>query len=366
MDQASEHYWYPPTTPLLRSLLPIVNRTNSELAGKFSQWLVTQRFSRSAHQAYTKVALSFCHFLGARPVQSVTHMEVRYFLIEAMNRNLSVDGYNRHLYALRRFFDFLYMGGVVDRVAPRLIRGRRRMRRILPRVVATADVARLIKAAGSVRNKAMIEMLYSTGCRVGELVGIRVEDIDLSRRTIRVSGKGKERTVFFGRRAEALLRAHVGSVRKGPLFQPYEPKQIGCVHQSGGVWTGHWKDYSRGTVHAYKTSIYLGRNLSHRQAWKKFRRAVPKWRLRCEPQKRHLRTTAVARVLLYASQKAGLGRVTPHMIRHSFATHLLHRGADIRHIQELLGHSSLLTTQVYAHVAPRDLQAIHSRFHPRG
>ncbi|MGO9590430.1 MAG: tyrosine-type recombinase/integrase [Candidatus Acidiferrales bacterium] len=92
---------------------------------------------------------------------------------------------------------------------------------------------------------------------------------------------------------------------------------------------------------------------------------VPRWRLKCEPHRRHLRTTAVARVLLYASQKAGLGRVTPHMIRHSFATHLLHRGADIRHIQELLGHSSLLTTQVYTLVAPTDLQAIHRRFHPR-
>jgi integrase/recombinase XerD len=364
-DIAAQHYWYPPTTPLLRQLLPVANPANSELAEKFSEWIIAQRFSRSAHQAYTKVAFQFCRFLGDRHVRSTTHMDVRYFLIDAMNRNLSVDGYNRHLYALRRFFDFLYMGGVVDKVAPRLVRGRARMRQVLPRVVATADIARLLVAAGSVRNRAMIELLYSTGCRVGELVGIRAEDIDFCRRTIRVSGKGKERTVFFGRRAKTLVEAHLRGRKKGPLFQPLEPKQMGCVHQSGGIWTAHWKDYSRGTVHAYKTSTYLGRNLSRRQAWRRFRRMVPKWRLKCEPRKGHLRTTAVARVLLYASQKAGLGRVTPHMIRHSFATHLLHRGADIRHIQELLGHTSLLTTQVYTLVAPTDLQEIHHRFHPR-
>jgi site-specific recombinase XerD len=365
VDLVPERHWYPPAIPLLRSTLPIRNRTNSELAEKFSQWLIAQRFSRSAHQAYTKVANSFCHFLGKQPLARVTHMEVRDFLIEAMKRNLSVDGYNRHLYALRRFFDFLYMGGVVDRVAPRLVTGRRRVRQRLPRVVTTADVARLVEFAGSTRNRAMIELLYSTGCRVGELVGIRVEDIDLARGTIHVRGKGKERTVFFGPRAGRLLKAHLRNRRKGPLFQPFQPRQVGCVHRSGNVWTAHWKDYSRGTVHAYKTSTYLGKNLTRSQAWKRFKRMIPRWRLKCEPQKRHLRTPAVSRVLLGASQKAGLGRITAHMIRHSFATHLLHRGADIRHIQELLGHSSLITTQVYAHVAPTDLQSIHRRFHPR-
>jgi len=361
----AESHWYPPTTPLLRSPLPIINRSNSELAEKFSEWIIAQRFSRSAHQAYTKVARSFCHFLGERPVQTVTHMDVRYFLIEAMKRNLSVDGYNRHLYALRRFFDFLYMGGVVDRVAPRLIHGRRNMKRVLPRVIGLADIGRLVEAAGSLRNKAMIELLYSTGCRVGELVGIRAEDIDFSRGTILVRGKGKERTVFFGPRARRLISAHLRTRRRGPLFQPYPPRQKGCVHRSGDIWTAHWKDYSKGKVHAHKTTTYLGKKLTRSRAWKRFKRLVPGWRLKSEPQKRHLRTPAVSRVLLYASQKAGLGRVTPHMIRHSFATHLLHQGADIRHIQELLGHSSLITTQVYAHVAPTNLQAIYRRFHPR-
>ena len=365
MNSASQRYWYPPATPLLRSVLPIENRTNADLAGKFGQWLVAQRFSRSAHQGYTKVAFAFCHYLGERSVRSATHMDVRFFLIEVMNRDLSVDGFNRHLYGLRRFFDFLYMAGIVDRIAPRLIQGRRQIKRILPHVVSTADITRLVNAAGSLRNKTMIELLYSTGCRVGELVGIRVEDIDLSRRIIRVSGKGKERTVFFGRRAKRLIMAHLKGCKKGPLFQPHHPKQIGCVHQSGKLWTAHWKDYSKGTVHAHQTSTYLGLNLTRRQAWKKFRRLVPIRRLKHQFPESHVRTASVSRVLRCASQRAGLGRVTPHMLRHSFATHLLHRGADIRHIQELLGHSSLLSTQVYARLAPTDLQEIHNRFHPR-
>jgi len=121
VDVIPERHWFPPATPLLRSRLPISNRSNSELADKFGEWIIAQRFSRTSHQAYTKVARSFCRFLGKRPIQTATHMDVRYFLIEAMKRNLSVDGYNRHLYALRPFFDFLYMGGIVDRVAPRLI-----------------------------------------------------------------------------------------------------------------------------------------------------------------------------------------------------------------------------------------------------
>ena len=138
--------------------------------------------SLSAHQAYTKVAFSFCRFIGSHRLSKITYLDIRFFLTEAMKRNLSVDGYNRHLYALRRFFDFLYMGGIVDAVAPRLVRGRRSLRP-LPAVVPVADIGRLIKAAGSARNKAMVESLYSTGCRVGERVAIRAEDVDLSRRT---------------------------------------------------------------------------------------------------------------------------------------------------------------------------------------
>jgi integrase/recombinase XerD len=346
------------------SALPISNPSNSELAQKFGQWLVAQRFSRSAYQAYTKTAFSFCQFIGRRHIRRVTHLDVRFFLIDLMKRDLTVDGYNRHLYALRRFFDFLYMGGIVDAVAPRMVPGRRR-NRLMPAVVSVADIGRLVKATGSLRNQTMIELLYSTGCRVGELVRIRVGDVDKARRTIRVTGEGKERTVFFGSRAARLLKRHLRGRRRGPLFLPELLKQTGCIHAHEGVWRLHWRDYSSGAVHAHKTSTYLGVNLSIRQAKLRAKLLAPKAKLVCPPQHRHAQTQCVARVLRYAALRAGLARITPHMIRHSFATHLLHEGADIRHIQGLLGHASLMTTQVYTRVANSELSRVHRRFHPR-
>ena len=364
MSLPSAASWHPMLPASQNPPLPIRNRSNSELACKFGEWLVAQRFSRSAYEAYTKVAFAFCHFIGQRHVSTTNHLDVRFFLIDLMKRDLTVDGYNRHLYALRRFFDFLYMGGVVDSVAPRLVRGRRRDRR-LPAVVSVRDVGRLVNAAGTLRNQTMIELLYATGCRVGELVRIRVEDVDQARRTIRVVGKGKERTVFFGSRAAGLLRNHLRGRRKGPLFLPELLKQTGCIHAHNGVWRLHWRDYSGGTVHAHKTSTYLGINLTLRQAKMRARQLVPKSKFVCPPQYRHLQTQAVARVIRYAALRSGLARITPHMIRHSFATHLLQAGADIRHIQGLLGHTSLTTTQVYTRVANTELAKVHRRFHPR-
>jgi site-specific recombinase XerD len=197
MSPSNISHWHPAMPPAQNPVLPTRNKSNSELAYKFGEWLVAQRFSRSAYEAYTKVAFSYCHFIGQRHVSRTNHLDVRYFSIDLMKRDLTVDGYNRHLYALRRFVDFLYMGGVVDAVAPRLVRGKRH-ERALPAVVSVADVGGLVKAAGTVRNQTRIELLYATGCRVGALVRIRIEGVDRSRRTIQVAGKGKERTVFFG------------------------------------------------------------------------------------------------------------------------------------------------------------------------
>jgi site-specific recombinase XerD len=364
MALSGSAHWQAPVYRFPQHPLPIRNRSNLELAEKFGEWIVAQRFSRSAYQAYTKIAFSFCHFLGKQHVSTVDHMDVRYFLTELMKRDLSVDAFNRHLYALRRFFDFLYMGGIVDAVAPRLVRGRRRVRP-LPPVISVSDVGKLVKAAGSVRNRAMVELLYSSGCRVGEMVGMRAQDIDFARRTIRVKGKGKERIVFFGPKAAALLKQYLRHRRGGPLFLPDPLKQVGCVNYWKGSWFGHYRDYSRGPVHSHATSKYLGRDMTRKHAWRRFRALVPKWKLVCPPQYRHMRTQSVARVLRYAALRAGMAQVTPHTIRHSFATHLLHRGADLRYIQGLLGHSSIITTQVYTRVAPVDLSAAHRKFHPR-
>src|SRR6266436_9299041 len=111
-------YWSP-SANLQRPPLPIFNKPNLQLAQKFGESLVALRFSRAIYQSYMKVAYRFCSYLGNRSVQTASHIDVRLFLIEVMKQNLAVEGFNRHLYALRRFFDFLYLGGVVDSVVPR-------------------------------------------------------------------------------------------------------------------------------------------------------------------------------------------------------------------------------------------------------
>jgi site-specific recombinase XerD len=357
--------WHPPHVVLQRPPLPIRNKTNAELAVKFSEWIVAQRYARVTQLAYKRVAFRFCHFLGRRCVIGTNHLDVRSFLVEVMKRDLSIDGYNRHLWALRRFFDFLFMGGIVDSVAPRFVVGRRHARP-MPRVLGECDVDSLIRATACPRDRAILELLYSTGCRIGELVRIRVEDIDMTRRTIRVAGKGGERTVFFGSHAATALRKHLDGRKAGPLFQPKHRVQHGWVHWNGKAWAAKWVDYASapGTPHTHYT--FLGRKLTYRKAWLLFQKRVSQSMLARPPEQRHVCTAVVARVIELASKRAGLGRVTAHMIRHSFATHLLSHGADIRYIQGLLGHNSLQTTQIYTRVVPAELARAHKQFHPRG
>ena len=176
--------WNPPRISPGVPPLPVRNKTNADLAAKFSEWLVAQRYARVTQWAYKRVAFRFCHFMGRRPISAANHLDVRCFLIEVMKRDLSIDGYNRHLWALRRFFDFLYMGGVIDTMAPRFVIGKRHQR-FIPRVLGESEIARLIRAAKTPREAAILELTYSTGCRVGELVAIRVEEINQRQRSIR-------------------------------------------------------------------------------------------------------------------------------------------------------------------------------------
>jgi site-specific recombinase XerD len=358
-------YWSPPWMARLQQPpLPIDNNSNRQMAQKFGEWLVAMRYSRRVYQNYVKVAHSFCTFLGKKELQRATHFDVRMFLIEVMKQNLAVEGFNSYLYALRRFFDFLYMGGVVDSVTPRFVLSRP-WRKVPPRVLGESQVRELIRCAKSSRDRAMIELLYATGCRVGELVKIRVEDIDFERRTIRVVGKGTGRTVFFNKHAARAVRAYLQRRKTGPLFESAYLQQKGCVGWNGKAWAGHFIDYGGGKARARKAAVYLGTGISEREAWSRFKRRVPESRLYCPFKQIPASTHAVARAIRIAAWRAGVGRVTPHMLRHSYATHLLHRGADIRHIQELLGHASLEATRIYTRVAPSNLAGVYKRCHPR-
>lgn len=187
-----------------------------------------------------------------------------------------------------------------------------RLEKKLPRVLSRAEVEKLLSAPGNSatgrRDRAMLELLYATGIRAGELVSLSRENLDLEQRMVRVTGKGgRQRLVPFGAPAAEALAGYLAGrpgISSGPVFP------------------------GRG-----------GHPLSRQAVWKALRRA------------------ALA---------AGLeGRVYPHILRHSFATHFLAGGAGIRSVQELLGHASLATTQVYTHLDRGRLKDAHRRFHPR-
>jgi integrase/recombinase XerC len=357
--------WRPHPVSVAHDIRPLENKSNAELLKFFLEWLEAQRYHRTTREGYGRVAKKFCLFIGSLSVKSVTHLDVRRYLIEVMKRDLSNGGANRHLWALRRFFDFLYLGGVVDCVAPRFVRARALMQGI-PRTLGEKEVRKLILAMESDRDTAIVEVLYATGCRIGELANMKVEDIDFQRRRIHITGKGKQRTVLFGDRAKQSLVRLLGARTTGYVFQDI-CNQKGYIGWNGRGWVGYWRDYQNPNYVKHRTGIYLGgKAINSEEALAKFRRLVPARRMQRPPKNRPLCTAAVSRVIQKGALKAKLGRVTAHMIRHSFATHLLDNGADIRLIQELLGHSSLVTTQAYARVSKQNIAATYSRCHPRG
>ncbi len=347
---------------------------NRVLTERFSQWLAIQHYSEHTRRAYGTLTADFCQFLGPRDLTKAQTSDIREYMAELFRRGLAQSSLERQLYGLRTFFDFLNLAGVVAFIAPRFIRTRKRHRK-LPRPLTVDEVKRLIEATRTSRDRAIVELFYATGCRLNELRMVRCEDVDFADRIIRVLGKGnKERLVPYGRMAEEALLAHLGERREGFLFQDSRPPQKPRVsnakpnkNETGLWWRGSWREWPDGTIPGVTRWKWLGRvsQMDHEQARKKlleFMNAAdsrPKTDL-------PLDTHTYWRIIKAAALRAGLKDVHPHQLRHSVATHLLNRGADLRSIQELLGHSSLSTTQIYTHVSTADMQRIHKKFHPRG
>jgi integrase/recombinase XerC len=252
--------------------------------------------------------------LGREPrPEDADPLAIRSFLAELHRRGLGKATSARKLAGLRSFFRYLCREGRIDANPARVIATPRREKRI-PAVLDEAEVRALLDLPGdgfeAVRGRAILELLYASGVRCAELVALDQGDVDVVARMIRVLGKGrKERIVLFGRRAQEALRAWLGERSRRPsrtdaLF----------LNARGGRLTD-----------------------------------------------RSVRALVSGRV----KQAALARRCSPHTLRHSFATHLLTRGADLRAIQELLGHASLSTTQRYTHVDTRHLLEVYRKAHPR-
>ena len=240
-------------------------------------------------------------------------LAVRSYLAFMARQKLSRASMARHLSALRTFFRFLMREEIVESNPARTVTTPKREKH-LPSVLQSSDIAVLfeqpdVSNALGLRDLACLEMLYASGLRISELVGIDIDDVELRGRLVKVRGKGsKERIVPFGSKAEAALRAWLRE-RKAPADEP-------------AIFVN-----------------YRGERITTRSVRRLFERYVRA-----------------------ASLRAG---ISPHTLRHSFATHLLNAGADLRSIQELLGHASLSTTQKYTHLNDYQLLAVYKKAHPR-
>jgi len=252
---------------------------------------------------------------GEKTAREVDYIAIRKFLAHLKEKGYSKSTISRKLACLRSFFKFLTRENVVANNPAVGIATPKREKK-LPSFLEVQEIENILDAAAgaslsSKRDRALLETLYSSGIRVSELVGLNVEDTDVLGGVLRIRGKGKkERMVPIGRKAQEAIRE-------------YMEKRGNDYGKDGGA-------------------LFLNKNSTR------------------------LTDRSVRRILIKYVRKASLHKdVSPHTLRHSFATHLLDRGADLRSVQELLGHESLSTTQIYTHVTTKRLKEVYEKVHPR-
>lgn len=269
--------------------------------------------------AYRRDMARFEQWLAGRRVPSLTIRDLAGYAQWLGQQSLAPPSTARHVVSLRMFFRYLQLEGVLSENAAELLGSPKLWQRV-PNVLNSQLLDKLLEcpAAGDPlwrRDRAMLELLYATGCRASELSHLKLADVHLGEGFCLCRGKGnKERLVPLGRRAAAAVQAYL---------QQERPQLV-----AGKSPTPPWLLISR-----------RGKRLSRERIW--------------ELLKRYTRRVGIT------------SKVSPHTLRHSFATHLLAGGADLRQVQEMLGHANIATTQIYTHVDQGRLKAVHRKFHPR-
>lgn len=281
---------------------------------------VEKGLSQNTLEAYSRDLQRLVRFLASRGIRSWTQsdrLSLRAYVAWLKRSDLNERSVARHLVSMRQFFRFLLKEAViVEDPVPAFTLPRHSGK--LPETLGRRDVEAILNQPDpskplGIRDRAMIELLYGTGLRVSELVSLQVQQVNLEASFLTVKGKGaKVRVVPFGQWAKDKLAAYLSSVR--PRLAPQTRTPVLFLTRAGNALT--------------------------RQAfWKSLRG--------------------------YARAAGVEHKVSPHKLRHSFATHLLEGGADLRSVQAMLGHSDITTTQIYTHVTRSHLKSVHERFHPR-
>jgi integrase/recombinase XerD len=293
----------------------------STLDAYLTHLTVERRLARNSIDSYARDLQGLAEFAAGqgRSVEALTRPDLEGHVRDLMAEGRSPRSVARAVACYRGFFRFLVIDGRLT-VNPADDLRPPRAWKVLPRYLAVEDVDRLIEqpivgTPRGLRDRALIELLYATGMRVSELLSLRPADVNLEASYLTCSGKGnKQRIVPIGDEAAIWVKRYLREGRPALLGKRSSPRLF--VNAKGG-----------------------GPGLTRVGFWK---------------------------ILKSYARQAGLTkRLSPHMLRHSFATHLLERGADLRAIQMMLGHADLSTTQIYTHVLEQRMRSIYDRFHPR-
>jgi site-specific recombinase XerD len=350
-------------------------RDNASLVHSFVSYLGAQGYADNTRRAYGRVAADFADFLHSTSLLEIDRPITREYLAYLRDRGCSNATVAREVHGLKALFAFLDLADLLPTNPLRLLRNPKQVRK-LPRFLTEQEMERLLAAADNRRDKAILEVMYATGCRISELCSIRLEDVDFEGRSIRVIGKGnKECLLIFGSRAARAMKAYLNGRERGFLFQSDGiPLQKGrvvlCTNKRGRkYWLGLWQEYREqgGKVRRIARSKYLGAASKFRtkeQARRRFKELVevPTERPKAPGP---LNTRTVRNIIYWVAQQAGLGHRNPHAIRHSFATHLLDRGADLLYVSKLMRHENISTTAIYLHTTTASLRRVYDRCHPR-
>ena len=293
-----------------------------QLLDQFLHYLIVEKgLSKNTIEAYSHGLTRFLTHLrekGVQEIQNVDKFHIRSFLLVLRKKNLNTRSIVRNLVAIRTFFRFLIQEGILESNPVEELESPK-MARTLPEILTLKEIEQVLEQPDlqtplGTRDRAMLEILYATGMRVSELTQLPIQQVNLEGGYVLLYGKGsKERIVPLGSEAMNWVAVYLKTAR-GILSKGKESPSL-FINRSG-------------------------KGMSRQGFWKNLKN--------------------------YARRSGLYKRITPHLLRHSFASHLLERGADLRSVQMMLGHADISTTQIYTHVTGERLKKVHKQYHPRG
>lgn len=284
---------------------------------------VEKNFSKHTIRAYNSDILSFLLWLDTTQIEETNHTKLKEYLIFIQRFNYTKTTLARKIAAIRTFYRFLYREKIID-VNPANSVHAPKKNKSLPKFLSNTEIEQIlnnikIETPAGYRNRVILELLYATGMRISELSNLNFENLNLEENEITVMGKGaKERIVLVSTRAKEFLQKYINNVRFMIVEDGQQPEQT-----------------ENSPVFINKTGYRL------------------------QPQSVRAAINDIVKKIELPK------KVTPHVFRHSFATKLLENGADLRVVQELLGHASISNTQIYTHISTERLKEVYNKSHPR-